>query len=386
MLYLAIALILLSLPVFAHTVTFNLAARIGENASYNTIRVNGTDYNSSSPETNFSTAPYVSINMTNTMAAMVPTGTSIFSGINPNYTQAVDARGNVMLLHLDNSTIDPVSGASGTTQSGASCTSAINGHMNGACSFDGVSGYINFTKLNALESANYSISLWINTLDVNGGILIQSNTSSHVAGIAIASGAARFQTFESGSANIDDTAAINDGQWHHIAVTKSGAGGKLYVDGMLKKTGVAATVSATEDLRIGTGPGDPFGGIVDEVIVYNRTLNEGEVYDLYRYNPKYMLSQIKQDSGGRFLFAFTNGTYADIERNLEQARAVKLVSSTFGHFRQFSPEAFRIFIRMEYSDIDLRNGLSWSGIGRIVIKNTGTDIRGLPSISMELIR
>lgn len=79
--------------------------------------------------------------------------------------------------------------------------------------------------------------------------------------------------------------SINDGLWHHVAVTRNNSTGtvRLYVDGVLETTGAAPTGSRSEPslLRIGslqTGSGF-FSGAIDQVILEDRIWSAAEIAD-----------------------------------------------------------------------------------------------------------
>jgi hexosaminidase len=69
--------------------------------------------------------------------------------------------------------------------------------------------------------------------------------------------------------------------WTHIAVVASSTGTNLYVNGNLTQSLGAFTLgtSATAQVRIGlAGDGqDPMLGLVDNLRIYNRALNQSEV-------------------------------------------------------------------------------------------------------------
>src|SRR3972149_11767904 len=101
--YLAIALILLSGLVFAHTVTLNFAARVG--TANNSLHVNGTSYDPTTPlNVNFSnlSGGYVSINKSVTMATIISAGTLLNSAVNNTYYHKLENGDTVMVLHMDN--------------------------------------------------------------------------------------------------------------------------------------------------------------------------------------------------------------------------------------------------------------------------------------------
>jgi len=84
---------------------------------------------------------------------------------------------------------------------------------------------------------------------------------------------------------ITSTTAINDGYWHHVAVTRNALTGlmQLYVDGVLETsaTGPFGPKTSPPDLRIGsiqTGVLAGFlSGTMDDVQIFNRVLNAAEI-------------------------------------------------------------------------------------------------------------
>jgi len=74
-----------------------------------------------------------------------------------------------------------------------------------------------------------------------------------------------------------------------VAFVVDAAGGRLYVDGVLKATqpwtGVPGATSTTQPLGLGvypdsTGPNNYFPGSLDDVRIYERALSAGEVQAL----------------------------------------------------------------------------------------------------------
>ncbi len=79
-----------------------------------------------------------------------------------------------------------------------------------------------------------------------------------------------------------DGGVIADGQWHHLAFTVGGAGGKLFVDGVQKSslgwTGSPGPSTTAAALTIGQYPGfGTFAGQIDETSIWNRELSLGEL-------------------------------------------------------------------------------------------------------------
>jgi hypothetical protein len=82
---------------------------------------------------------------------------------------------------------------------------------------------------------------------------------------------------------ISSTTAINDGQWHHVAVTRNAYSGlmQLYVDGVLQAsaTGPFGPKTAPPDLCLGAiqSGGGWFNGTIDDVQIFNRVLSQPEI-------------------------------------------------------------------------------------------------------------
>ena len=82
----------------------------------------------------------------------------------------------------------------------------------------------------------------------------------------------------SGFQSIAGTEALPEKAWDHISLTDDGAHLRLYVNGELVRTTVAPNLTtASGPLQIGCEPYAHFKGRIDEVRIYNRVLDEGEV-------------------------------------------------------------------------------------------------------------
>jgi len=92
------------------------------------------------------------------------------------------------------------------------------------------------------------------------------------------------------------TTDVNDGLWHHVAGSFDGAQYNLYVDGKLE-----ATVATSGSISAGTAyygcigahykkndERDPrrfFGGLIDDVRIYDRILSESEIHYIFTFKP-----------------------------------------------------------------------------------------------------
>ena len=86
---------------------------------------------------------------------------------------------------------------------------------------------------------------------------------------------------------------LNDGQWHHVAFTRDGVDGRLYVDGVERFSttfptgGIelrspswgdgALVLGQEQDGVMILDPAQSWGGLIDELSVYDRALQVGEI-------------------------------------------------------------------------------------------------------------
>ncbi|MBR9701454.1 DUF2341 domain-containing protein [Candidatus Pacearchaeota archaeon] len=77
-------------------------------------------------------------------------------------------------------------------------------------------------------------------------------------------------------------AQINAG-WNHVVLTSNSTNKSLYVNGVLSSTGPSGAIASnTYDLLIG----NDYNGSIDELMIYNTSLNSAEAYQLYISNLK----------------------------------------------------------------------------------------------------
>lgn len=128
-----------------------------------------------------------------------------------------------------------------------------------------------------------TISTWSRIFDFGTGqtvnmFLTPRNGVNNVIRFAITSGGG------TGEQIIDGTAELPTGGWKHVAVTISGSGGVLYVDGVPVGTNSAMTLTpsflgtTTQNYLGKSQYNDPyFNGQVDEFRIYNGALSAGDV-------------------------------------------------------------------------------------------------------------
>ena len=160
--------------------------------------------------------------------------------------------------------------------------------------FDGINDYISFSAQKLLIGENYSFSLWIksnavpnasgsygkffsNKLDnlnqMTCGLL---NTSLKIA-CAMYNGSLYY-------GNTMANQAINLNEWYMVTYVTQSSSGKLYLNGVLQTSSGNVGSAGTPNrfvLGASTSPGGYFNGTIDELRIYNRTLNSTEITALY---------------------------------------------------------------------------------------------------------
>jgi hypothetical protein len=167
--------------------------------------------------------------------------------------------------------------------------------------FDSTNDYVNCGASNALVTGNIlSVSGWVRTVDTDKGRVFQGQKSAGSTsyslivndngGVATA-GYVSCLTFNGLSVHnyVSYDASIDDGAWHHLAMTTTASAQKLYVDGALVASGATTfgnTVSADKAV-IGSLDGtDEFvGGVINEVVLYDSELTLAQVQALAATGP-----------------------------------------------------------------------------------------------------
>ena len=138
-------------------------------------------------------------------------------------------------------------------------------------------------------AAACSISAWISTIATTadvGGIVNwgSANTTGARFGLLNSHGKAYFV----GEArDLVGKAVVNDGGWHHLAVTFDGLSVVMYVDAVVDASSSLALATTGQSLEIGRSTMDKavqewFTGSIDDVRIYDRALTGPEVSLLFQ--------------------------------------------------------------------------------------------------------
>lgn len=179
----------------------------------------------------------------------------------------------------------------GTANNGL--TTSPDAHLCRAAEFDGVDDYIEAAAAVDTLRDTASLSFWIKTTQTGNNTAWRA---PGIAGVEQSGGtddifwgwidAAGRIGLSVGNDNVSKSnLAINDDVYHHVVLTRDATSGdyKIYVDGVLDKTGTTgAGVIGTTFSSIGRiEAGAYFQGLLDEVRIYDRVLNNAQVQRLF---------------------------------------------------------------------------------------------------------
>ncbi|MGB3076231.1 MAG: LamG-like jellyroll fold domain-containing protein, partial [Chitinophagales bacterium] len=129
----------------------------------------------------------------------------------------------------------PVATVSDTICAGSSATLSAGGLAPGGqvASFNGINQYVIVSQ--DIPEYDFTIEMWVKTTTANTGIFSVTDgylgSNGHDRHIFLSNGQLSVRIYPSYSWN--SGIQINDGQWHHIALTvQTGIGQKIYVDGI----------------------------------------------------------------------------------------------------------------------------------------------------------
>ncbi len=198
---------------------------------------------------------------------------------------------------------DTGNGWNGTLMNGATFTAS--GHSNNAVNLNGTTNYVSLPTNLTASLSDFTIATWVNLTSVAAwarifdfGVANNAYVPTPVRYMFLTpqggSGVVRFAiTVGGGNAEqqINGTAALPTG-WHHVAVTRSGTNGVLYVDGLpvgANTLNIAPSqLGTTTQNTLGRSQfgGDPYlNGRVDDFRIYSGALSAAQISALVASYP-----------------------------------------------------------------------------------------------------
>ncbi len=224
-----------------------------------------------------------------------------------NFLSPVNMSGNVLLAHLNelsgNITDYSIYNNTGKVRFFEGTEYGASGKFNTSLDFEANdSDFVNFTSPSHLSNLGSQLTLeaWVNpesfnTTTSNGfPTFIDKDTNSfsfYFDRIGTTNTANLVGLIVSSNSNqINGNKVFDVDNWYHVVVSYNGSQVRLYTNGILDGTPVNKTgnvVSNSKDLLIGSGwgaigPGHyQYDGKIDEVAIYNRSLNAEEIKNHY---------------------------------------------------------------------------------------------------------
>jgi len=163
-----------------------------------------------------------------------------------------------------------------------------------AFKFDGIDDYIEIENSQALDYSgqSFTLSVWINFIDdnISGQLIIGKFLYSNYNGyyIGVRDNFIEFFAGDKRESAIKTDEKFNDGKWHFVVGVHDGFTNRLYVDSILKKT-IPLTYNTETNQNISIGGlkeniGAQFKGLIDDVYIFSRALNEKDIKSLYYLN------------------------------------------------------------------------------------------------------
>jgi len=191
----------------------------------------------------------------------------------------------------------------------------VEGRTGKGFEFDGDGDYVDIEKtmneMGLSTTGNLSLSAWFKTSEsgeqqyiINNyyyGWVLQLDTSNKLMITNLDNAGNEHRTTKS-------SATVNDGEWHHAFATVYGDGSNstLYLDGVsqtvITSDGIVGQIfDDGYDIMIGKrsiSADSYFNGSLDDIMIWNRSLSEAEVFSLYaNISSKYLDSSMSMEEG-----------------------------------------------------------------------------------------
>jgi LruC domain-containing protein len=185
-------------------------------------------------------------------------------------------------------TATDATGSNNGTIAGATWTDGISGD---ALNFNGTGGCVTIPNNSTINLTNdqLTLSCWFKKNQTNDDGAFFFHNVKYILRMD-QNGKISFAVYNPSwsSLTIAWSQRIIDTDWHHVAATYDGSVMKIYLDGahMASNNTSGNLQSSNADLKIGSQTSsNQFGGIIDEVLLYNTALTEPEIAVIYGQTP-----------------------------------------------------------------------------------------------------
>jgi hypothetical protein len=161
-----------------------------------------------------------------------------------------------------------------------------------ALRFDGDNDFVQLGDASGLPRNNgaQTVAFWLNYSGVpgeNAAVAVSLADGGGDTRLKLGFKEQRLAAFKGGSNPVLVDTAPPAAGWHHFAYSYDGSTNRLYIDGTMRAmSGTGPDNGPVNNARLGANfnGSEPFGGMVDEVRIYNRALSAAEVASLHAGN------------------------------------------------------------------------------------------------------
>jgi len=146
---------------------------------------------------------------------------------------------------------------------------------------------VTYYQTSGFSLSNFSISIWFKYYNEEITKFFQLETAGgndFRYQIHSVSGAGTTRFFVNGVAAQASGIPFTENQYHNIIATFTDGNSNVYVDGQLIKNSSESFSDPVVALVLGSDAGNGFDGVYDQVLLFNKTLSEVEVANVYSSN------------------------------------------------------------------------------------------------------
>jgi len=294
-----------------------------------------------------------------------------------DFNRSVNTSGLVLLYHFNNETAFGESNANITdfsnyVNSEKDGQPQSNGYQNGGMTmngtpklgshsawFDGTNDHINAGSNPSLTTSKITVSAWVylDNITQAKGIVGKWASPNYPWLLWFSNTPANFSFVINNAAYIYST-NTQPNRWYHVVGTYDLVNVKLYVDGVvaMSKAYSSPMTSTTRSVIIGKYSNgadgstllQPFVGNIDEVAIWNRSLSQAEITNLYKRGAMRLNLSVRScsspdctDSG--YNVNATNSTGTSLS-TLTNNRYIQYQANFFSNSTQYQPELYNVTI------------------------------------------
>jgi hypothetical protein len=202
---------------------------------------------------------------------------------------------------------------------GATLTSDRNGNPNSAYSFNG-NNSIKLSLVDPLYTKDFTVSIWANRFSCNSSYCfpISKGSSGDWHYFAIYKDMVVLSESSSNNLAINFKETVSNNKWYHYVVTRNNNVIKVYLNNTLQGI-ITETINLSNNYNWVIGSQNNgvtphnFVGIIDNIRLYNRALNESEIQFIYANDNKITL-----DNSNIVNNIYDNNKNFDVAKNIEK--------------------------------------------------------------------